>query len=79
MLVSVHACVGVKVLREWGVLDVNSELTIGEVFHGISTGQVESPDRFHLPEQYADSLYFLLKKYRYRLSCRSVSTQGQEV
>jgi len=63
MLVSVHVCVAVKVLCEWGVLDVNSESTIGEVFHGISTGQVESPNRFHLPEQYADSLYFLLNRY----------------
>ena len=63
MLVSVRVCVGVKVLCEWGVLDVNSESTIGEAFHGISTGQVESPNRFHLPEQYTDSLYFLLKKY----------------
>jgi len=48
---------------KWGVLDVNSESTIGEDLHRISTGQVESPNRFHLPEQYADSLYFLLKKY----------------
>ena len=63
MLVSVRVCVGVKVLCEWGVLDVNSESTIGEVFHGINTGQVESHNRFHLPEQYTDSLYFLLKEY----------------
>ena len=34
---------------------MNSESTIGEVFHGISTGQVEVSDGFRLPEQYADS------------------------
>ena len=31
MLISVQVCIGVKVLREWEVLDVNSESTIGEV------------------------------------------------
>jgi len=55
MLVFVQVCVGIKVFCEHGVLDVNSESTIGEVFHRISTGQVESPDGFRLPEQYADS------------------------
>jgi len=50
MLGSVQVCVGVKVICEQGVLDVNSELTIGEVFHGFSTGQVESPVGFRLPE-----------------------------
>ena len=33
MLVSAQVCAGSKVLSEWGVLAVNSDLTIGEVFH----------------------------------------------
>ena len=45
-----------KVLREWGVVAVNGDSTIGEVFHGLSTGQIESADRFHLPRQYTNSL-----------------------
>ncbi len=55
MLVSVQVCAGVKVFREWGVLAVNSDSTVGEVFHGLSTGHIESADGFRLPEQYADS------------------------
>ena len=55
MLVSVQVCAGVTVLREWGILAVNGDSTFGEVFHGLSTGQIESADGFHLPEQYADS------------------------
>ena len=43
-----------KVLREWEILAVNSDSTV-EVFHGLSTGQIESADGFRLPEQYADS------------------------
>ena len=54
MLVSVQVWAGVKALREWEILNVNSGLTVGEVFHGLSTGQIESADGFHLPEQYAD-------------------------
>ena len=54
MLVSVQVCAGVKALREWEILTVNSDSTVGEVFHGLSTGQIESADGFRLPEQYAD-------------------------
>ena len=54
MLVSVQVWAGVKALREWEILNVNSDSTVGEVFHGLSTGQIESADGFHLPEQYAD-------------------------
>ena len=42
MLVSVQVCAGVKVLCEWGIFAVNSDSTVGEVFHGLSTGQIES-------------------------------------
>ena len=49
MLVSVQVCAGLKVLREWEVLAENSDSTIGEVFHGLSTGQIESADGFCRP------------------------------
>ena len=54
MLVSVQVCSGVKVLRDWGVLSINSDSTLGDVFHGICTGQLDSPDGFRLEEEYAD-------------------------
>ena len=55
MLLSVQFCAGVKVLRDWGVVAVNGDSTVSEVFHGVSSGQIESADGFHLPKQYADS------------------------
>ena len=65
MLVSVQVCSGVKVIRNWGVLSVNSDSTLGDVFHGICTGQLDSPDGFRFEEQYAD----------YPVSCSIASTQ----
>ena len=55
ILISVQVCVGVKVLRDWGVLTVNGEFLICEVFQGLCTGQVESAEGFHLPHEYVDS------------------------
>ena len=55
MLLSVQFCAGVKVLRDWGIVAVNGDSTVSEVFHGVSSGQIESADGFRLPEQYADS------------------------
>ena len=57
MLVSVQVCSGVKVIRNWGAL--------GNVFRGICTGQLGSPDSFCLEEQYADC----------PVSCSIASTQ----
>ena len=37
------------------MLAVNGGSTVGEVFHRLSTGQLQSADGFLLPEQYADS------------------------
>ena len=54
MLVSAQVCSGVKVIRDWGVLSINSDSTLGHVFPGICTGQLDSPDSFRLEEQYAD-------------------------
>ena len=54
MLVYAQICAGIQVLREWGVLAVNGGSTVGEVFHGLSTGQIESANGFCLPQQYAD-------------------------
>ena len=47
-------CAGVKVLRDWGIVAVNGDSTVSEVFHGVSSGQIESADGFRLPKQYAD-------------------------
>ena len=55
MLVSVHLCAGAKVLRDWGIVDINSDSTVSEVFHGLTTGWIESADGFRHPEQYANS------------------------
>ena len=55
ILISVQVCVGVKVLRDWGVLKVNDESLICEVFQGLCTGQVESAEGFRLPHEYVDS------------------------
>ena len=55
ILISVQVCVGVKVLRDWGVLTVNGESLICEVFQGLCTGQVESAEGFRLPHEYVDS------------------------
>ena len=53
MLVSVQVCLGIQVLRDWGVLDVNGESTVGALFHGLSTGECES-EGFRLEIAYAD-------------------------
>ena len=55
MLLSVQFCTGAKVLWDWGIVSVNGESTVSEVFHGVSSGLIESADGFRLPEQYADS------------------------
>ena len=34
---------------------MNGGLTVGKVFHGLRSGQLQSADGFLLPEQYADS------------------------
>ena len=49
---SVSPCSAVKVIRNWDVLSVNSDSTLGDVFNGISTGQLHSPDGFRLKQQY---------------------------
>ena len=54
MLVSVQVCLGIQVLRDWGVLDVNGESTVGALFHGLSTGECESAEGFRLEIAYAD-------------------------
>ena len=48
MLVSVQVCLGIQVLRDWGVLDVNGESTVGALFHGLSNGECESAEGFRL-------------------------------
>ena len=68
MLVSVQLCTEVKVLLEWGLLEVNSDSTIGEVFHGLSIGTIEFADGFHLHDQYANS----------PVSCSIVFTQTRK-
>ena len=42
-------------LKDWGILSINGECLISEVFHGLSTGQIESADGFRLPDEFADS------------------------
>ena len=54
MLVTVQVCSRVQVLRDWGVLSVNSDLTFSDVFHGVHIGQLDSTDAFCLEEQYGD-------------------------
>ena len=63
-----QVCSGVKVICDWGVLSVNSDSTVGDVFQGICTGQLDSPDGFCLEEQYADC----------PVSCSIVSTQVEK-
>ena len=65
MLLSVQVCNGVKVLCDWGVLSVNSDSTLGDVFHGICTGQLDSPDGFRLEEQYADCQVVALRPHKW--------------
>ena len=55
VLLSVQVCAGVKVVRDWGIVGVNGDSTVGEVFYGLSLGHVESADCFRLPDEYADS------------------------
>lgn len=55
ILLSVQVCVGVKVIRDWGVLSVNGESLICEVYQGLCTGQIESAEGFRLPPEYVDS------------------------
>ena len=38
ILVSVKVCVGAKVLSDWGILSVNGDANISEVFQGLCTG-----------------------------------------
>ena len=40
ILIPVQVCVGVKVLRDWDILSVNSDAIISEVFQGLCMGQV---------------------------------------
>ena len=35
MLLSVQFCAGVKVLRDWGIVAVNGDSTVSEVFHEV--------------------------------------------
>ena len=49
--VQVCAVTNVKVLRDWGILSVNSNSTLDDVFYGICTGQLDSSDGFYLKEQ----------------------------
>ena len=42
-------------LKDWGILSINGECLISEVFHGLPTGQIESADEFRLPNEFADS------------------------
>ena len=52
MLVSIQVCCGAK---DWGLVTVNDDSTVLEVFQALCSGQIESADGFRLPEQYADS------------------------
>ena len=53
-IVSVQVSSGAKVIRNWGVLSVNSDSTLGYLFHAISTGQLDAHDGFRLEEQHAE-------------------------
>ena len=55
ILISVQVCAGAKVLRDWGILSVNGECIISEVFQGLCTGKIESTEGFRLPDEYANS------------------------
>ena len=55
ILISAQVCAGAKVLRNWGILPVNGECLISELFHGLCTGQIESADGFRLPDEFANS------------------------
>jgi len=55
ILISVQVCAGVKVLRDWGILSVNGEYLINEVFEGLCTRLIEFADGFRLPDQYVNS------------------------
>jgi len=50
-----QVCAGAKVLKDWGILSIKL-IENAEVFHGLSTGQIESADGFRLPDEFADSL-----------------------
>ena len=54
MLVSAQVCVGVKVIRDWGDVEVNGESTVGALFHGLITGECESEEGFRLETTYVD-------------------------
>ena len=55
ILVSVQVCAGTKILRDWGIISVNGECLINEVFQGVCSGLIETADRFRLLDQYANS------------------------
>jgi len=55
ILLSAQVCAGAKVLRDWGIVLVNGECLISELFRGLCTGQIESADGFRLPDEYANS------------------------
>ena len=61
-----YVCSEVKVFCDWDVLLVNSNSTLGDMFHGICSWQLDSPDGFCLEEQYADC----------PVSCSMVSIQA---
>ena len=42
ILVSVQVCAGGKVLCDWGILSVNGDAILSEVFQGLCTGQIEA-------------------------------------
>lgn len=41
ILVAVQVSAGAKVLRDWGVLSMNGDAIISEVFQGSCTGQIQ--------------------------------------
>ena len=55
VLVSIQVCGGAKVILDWGLVTVNDDSTVLEVFQALCSGQIESTDGFRLPEQYGDS------------------------
>ena len=55
MLVSIQVCIGAKIIREWGLVEVNSISTVAELFNDLAIGRIESGDGFRLPEHYSDA------------------------
>ena len=55
ILISVQVCVGAKVLKDWGILSVNGECIISEVFQDLCSGGIESAEGFRLPDEYANT------------------------